>query len=90
MMLHVSVRTGLMLNFPTLFPIVAIDILLCYRYAHLLPKDDEAFEHYNALSSKRLDEVFTLKGTFYFCLFYLCGRERMLKLSVLLFIYLFV
>ncbi|KAJ7980585.1 THO complex subunit 2 [Quillaja saponaria] len=26
-------------------------------YAHLLPKDDEAFEHYNAFSSKRLDEA---------------------------------
>ncbi|KAL7181122.1 hypothetical protein ACSBR1_040061 [Camellia fascicularis] len=25
-------------------------------YAHLLPKDDEAFEHYNAFSAKRLDE----------------------------------
>ena len=30
------------------------------RYAHLLPKDDEAFEHYNSFSSKRLDEVFML------------------------------
>ena len=27
-------------------------------YAHLLPKDDEAFERYNDFSSKRLDEVF--------------------------------
>ncbi|KAE9597521.1 putative THO complex, subunitTHOC2, THO complex subunit 2 domain-containing protein [Lupinus albus] len=26
-------------------------------YAHLLPKDDEAFEHYNSFSSKRLDEA---------------------------------
>ncbi|KAJ9135684.1 hypothetical protein P3X46_032837 [Hevea brasiliensis] len=26
-------------------------------YAHLLPRDDEAFEHYNAVSSKRLDEA---------------------------------
>ncbi|KAJ4710125.1 THO complex subunit 2 [Melia azedarach] len=26
-------------------------------YAHLLPRDDEAFEHYNAFSSKRLDEA---------------------------------
>ncbi|CAB4273699.1 unnamed protein product [Prunus armeniaca] len=26
-------------------------------YAHLLPKDDEAFEHYSAFSSKRLDEA---------------------------------
>ncbi|GMP92970.1 hypothetical protein CsSME_00042993 [Camellia sinensis var. sinensis] len=26
-------------------------------YAHLLPKDDEAFEHYNAFSAKRLDEA---------------------------------
>ncbi|RDX96895.1 THO complex subunit 2, partial [Mucuna pruriens] len=26
-------------------------------YAHLLPKDDEAFEHYNTFSSKRLDEA---------------------------------
>lgn len=31
-----------------------------YRYVHLLPKDDEAFEHYNTFSSKRLDEVFML------------------------------
>ncbi|XP_057417817.1 THO complex subunit 2 isoform X2 [Lotus japonicus] len=26
-------------------------------YAHLLPKDDEAFEHYNTFSSKRFDEA---------------------------------
>ncbi|KAM3705521.1 hypothetical protein ACB094_03G087500 [Castanea mollissima] len=26
-------------------------------YAHLLPKDDEAFEHYNAFCAKRLDEA---------------------------------
>ncbi|KAF7808544.1 THO complex subunit 2 [Senna tora] len=26
-------------------------------YAHLLPKDEEAFEHYNTFSSKRLDEA---------------------------------
>ncbi|KAL2615081.1 hypothetical protein AAZV13_08G044700 [Glycine max] len=26
-------------------------------YAHLLPRDDEAFEHYNTFSSKRLDEA---------------------------------
>ncbi|KAM1011881.1 hypothetical protein ACFX2C_047172 [Malus domestica] len=26
-------------------------------YAHLLPKDNEAFEHYSAFSSKRLDEA---------------------------------
>ncbi|XP_061374596.1 THO complex subunit 2 isoform X1 [Gastrolobium bilobum] len=26
-------------------------------YAHLLPKDDEAFAHYNTFSSKRLDEA---------------------------------
>ncbi|CAL0313802.1 unnamed protein product [Lupinus luteus] len=26
-------------------------------YAHLLPNDDEAFEHYNSFSSKRLDEA---------------------------------
>nr|KYP61495.1 THO complex subunit 2 [Cajanus cajan] len=26
-------------------------------YTHLLPKDDEAFEHYNTFSSKRLDEA---------------------------------
>ncbi|KAM6546773.1 hypothetical protein CsatB_027509 [Cannabis sativa] len=26
-------------------------------YAHLLPQDDEAFEHYNVFSSKRLDEA---------------------------------
>ncbi|XP_068661475.1 THO complex subunit 2-like isoform X2 [Aristolochia californica] len=26
-------------------------------YAHLLPKDDEAFEHYEAFSAKRFDEV---------------------------------
>ncbi|KAK9275005.1 hypothetical protein L1049_022262 [Liquidambar formosana] len=26
-------------------------------YAHLLPKDDEAFEHYNSFSAKRLDEA---------------------------------
>ncbi|CAK9165958.1 unnamed protein product [Ilex paraguariensis] len=26
-------------------------------YAHLLPKDEEAFEHYNAFSAKRLDEA---------------------------------
>ncbi|KAK2995185.1 hypothetical protein RJ640_005775 [Escallonia rubra] len=26
-------------------------------YSHLLPKDDEAFEHYNAFSVKRLDEA---------------------------------
>ncbi|KDO60822.1 hypothetical protein CISIN_1g000195mg [Citrus sinensis] len=26
-------------------------------YTHLLPKDDEAFEHYNAFSAKRLDEA---------------------------------
>ncbi|KAK3222127.1 hypothetical protein Dsin_009152 [Dipteronia sinensis] len=26
-------------------------------YAHLLPKDDEAFVHYNAFSAKRLDEA---------------------------------
>ncbi|KAI9168848.1 hypothetical protein LWI28_002735 [Acer negundo] len=26
-------------------------------YAHLLPKDDEAFDHYNAFSAKRLDEA---------------------------------
>ncbi|XP_038684183.1 THO complex subunit 2 isoform X4 [Tripterygium wilfordii] len=26
-------------------------------YVHLLPKDDEAFEHYNAFSTKRLDEA---------------------------------
>ncbi|KAL5763048.1 hypothetical protein ACOSP7_019312 [Xanthoceras sorbifolium] len=26
-------------------------------YAHLLPKDDEAFEHYNAFSAKRLEEA---------------------------------
>ncbi|XP_059649799.1 THO complex subunit 2 [Cornus florida] len=26
-------------------------------YAHLLPKDDEAFEHYNIFSAKRLDEA---------------------------------
>ncbi|CAL0312394.1 unnamed protein product [Lupinus luteus] len=26
-------------------------------YAHLLPGDDEAFEHYNSFSSKRLDEA---------------------------------
>ncbi|XP_039040623.1 THO complex subunit 2-like isoform X3 [Hibiscus syriacus] len=26
-------------------------------YAHLLPKDDEAFEHYNGFSAKRLDEA---------------------------------
>ncbi|WCJ33658.1 THO complex subunit 2 [Euphorbia peplus] len=26
-------------------------------YAHLLPKDDEAFEHYNLFSAKRLDEA---------------------------------
>ncbi|KAF4368476.1 hypothetical protein F8388_018600 [Cannabis sativa] len=31
-------------------------------YAHLLPQDDEAFEHYNVFSSKRLDEVFTMFG----------------------------
>ncbi|KAG8382675.1 hypothetical protein BUALT_Bualt05G0101900 [Buddleja alternifolia] len=26
-------------------------------YSHLLPKDEEAFEHYNAFSAKRLDEA---------------------------------
>ncbi|XP_057960883.1 THO complex subunit 2 [Malania oleifera] len=26
-------------------------------YVHLLPKDDEAFEHYNAISAKRLEEA---------------------------------
>lgn len=26
-------------------------------YAHLLPKDEEAFEHYNAFATKRLDEA---------------------------------
>ncbi|CAA2963416.1 THO complex subunit 2 [Olea europaea subsp. europaea] len=26
-------------------------------YAHLLPKDEEAFEHYNSFSAKRLDEA---------------------------------
>ncbi|KAA8529838.1 hypothetical protein F0562_034393 [Nyssa sinensis] len=26
-------------------------------YAHLLPKDDEVFEHYNAFSAKRIDEA---------------------------------
>ncbi|KAL0446700.1 UNVERIFIED_CONTAM: THO complex subunit [Sesamum latifolium] len=26
-------------------------------YSHLLPKDEDAFEHYNAFSAKRLDEV---------------------------------
>ncbi|XP_057491475.1 THO complex subunit 2-like [Actinidia eriantha] len=26
-------------------------------YSHLLPKDDEAFEHYNAFSAKRFDEA---------------------------------
>ncbi|KAF3432078.1 hypothetical protein FNV43_RR26817 [Rhamnella rubrinervis] len=26
-------------------------------YAHLLPKDDEAFEHYNSFSTKQLDEA---------------------------------
>lgn len=30
---------------------------LDYRYAHLLPKDEEAFDHYNLFSSKRLEEV---------------------------------
>lgn len=28
------------------------------RCAHLLPRDDEAFEHYNAFSAKRFEEVF--------------------------------
>ncbi|KAF9670401.1 hypothetical protein SADUNF_Sadunf13G0064400 [Salix dunnii] len=28
--------------------------------AHLLPKDDEAFEHYNTFSSKRLDEAYKI------------------------------
>lgn len=28
-----------------------------FRYAHLLPKDEEAFEHYSASSAKRLEEV---------------------------------
>ncbi|XP_008787914.2 THO complex subunit 2-like isoform X2 [Phoenix dactylifera] len=31
--------------------------LLHQRYAHLLPKDDEAFEHYDAFIAKRFDEV---------------------------------
>lgn len=30
---------------------------MCLRYAHLLPKDAEAFELYNSFSTKRLDEV---------------------------------
>ncbi|KAG6737670.1 hypothetical protein POTOM_059198 [Populus tomentosa] len=33
---------------------LVIASILC---AHLLPKDDEAFEHYNTFSSKRLDEA---------------------------------
>ena len=40
-----------------------------YRYAHLLPKDEEAFEHYSTFSSKRLDEVFML-WQFIYCFFF--------------------
>ncbi|KAG7016699.1 THO complex subunit 2 [Cucurbita argyrosperma subsp. argyrosperma] len=32
-------------------------IVLDSIYAHLLPKEDEAFEHYDSFSSKRLDEA---------------------------------
>lgn len=31
--------------------------ILC-RYSHLLPKDEEALEQYNAFAARRLDEVF--------------------------------
>lgn len=31
--------------------------LFVFRYSHLLPKDEDAFEQYDALSAKRLDEV---------------------------------
>ncbi|KAF2316683.1 hypothetical protein GH714_042024 [Hevea brasiliensis] len=33
--------------------------LRTHRYAHLLPRDDEAFEHHKAFSSKQLDEVYS-------------------------------
>lgn len=52
-------------NSPVPFGLYRLTALLVKRdfidldsiYAHLLPKDDEAFEHYNTFSSKRLDEA---------------------------------
>lgn len=42
----------------SLFFIVHFFFPIHFRYAHLLPRDDEAFEHYNAFSAKRFEEVF--------------------------------
>ncbi|XP_022776561.1 THO complex subunit 2 isoform X2 [Durio zibethinus] len=52
-------------NTPTPFGLYKLTALLVREefidldsiYAHLLPKDDEAFEHYNGFSAKRLDEA---------------------------------
>ncbi|KAK8310054.1 hypothetical protein V6Z12_D02G161600 [Gossypium hirsutum] len=52
-------------NTPTPFGLYKLTALLVKEefidldsiYAHLLPKDDEAFEHYNGFSAKRLDEA---------------------------------
>ncbi|XVF03002.1 hypothetical protein REPUB_Repub04eG0223200 [Reevesia pubescens] len=52
-------------NTPTPFGLYKLTALLVKEefidldsiYAHLLPKVDEAFEHYNGLSTKRLDEA---------------------------------
>ncbi|KAK8627665.1 hypothetical protein V6N13_135270 [Hibiscus sabdariffa] len=52
-------------NAPTPFGLYRLTALLVKEdfidldsiYAHLLPKDDEAFEHYNGFSAKRLDEA---------------------------------
>ncbi|XWS34347.1 hypothetical protein CRYUN_Cryun21dG0031800 [Craigia yunnanensis] len=52
-------------NTPTPFGLYKLSALLVKEefidldniYAHLLPKDDEAFEHYNSFSAKRLDEA---------------------------------
>jgi hypothetical protein len=29
----------------------------CFSYSHLLPNDDEAFEHFDSFISRRIDEV---------------------------------
>ncbi|XVE91824.1 hypothetical protein REPUB_Repub01dG0045100 [Reevesia pubescens] len=52
-------------NTPTPFGLYKLTALLVKEefidldsiYTHLLPKDDEAFEHYNGFSAKRLDEA---------------------------------
>ncbi|GFY90923.1 similar to THO2 [Actinidia rufa] len=54
-----SVFLDLIPIFPKLTALLVMEdfIDLDSIYSHLLPKDDEAFEHYNAFSAKRFDEA---------------------------------